>query len=112
MPYDLGVLGSLSEKGKADLPSGGVGAELVQVVEGLSLKSLVGGWVPGDFNGICYLHGGGSTRGRRRGKHGNEGKYERGERGYKKGEEGVGWRGREIGGGVWAEQKKKKSEQR
>lgn len=43
MSHDFGLWGGLGEEGEADLPSGGVGAKLVEVVEGLGLEGLVGG---------------------------------------------------------------------
>lgn len=57
MSYDLGLLWGFGEEGEADLPSGGIGAELVEIVESLRLQGLVGGRIPGDLNGICYLWG-------------------------------------------------------
>lgn len=55
MPHDFGLLWGFGEEAKADLPSGGIGAQLVDVVESLCFESLVGGRVPGDLNSIRYL---------------------------------------------------------
>lgn len=55
MSYDLGLWGIFDEEAEADLPPGGIGAELVEIVESLRLQGLVGEGVPGDLNGICYL---------------------------------------------------------
>lgn len=55
MSYDLGVPWGFGEDGQADLPSRRVGAELVEVVVGLRFEGLVGGRVPADFYGACYL---------------------------------------------------------
>lgn len=55
MAYNLRILGGFGENGQADLPSRGVGAELIEVIEGLGFEGLVGGRVPGDLDGICYL---------------------------------------------------------
>ena len=55
MSHDLGALGRFGEEGQANLPSRGIGAKLVQIIKGLCLQGLVGGRVPGDLNGICYL---------------------------------------------------------
>lgn len=55
MPYDLGVLGSFGKDREADLPTRRIGAELVQVIEGLRFEGMVRGRIPGDFYGVCYL---------------------------------------------------------
>jgi hypothetical protein len=62
MSYDLGLWGIFDEEAKADLPPGGIGAELIEIVESLRLQGLVGEGIPGDLNGICYLMVGVSMR--------------------------------------------------
>ena len=58
MPYDLGLLWGFGEEGEADLPSGRVWAKIIEIIEGLRFQGLVGGRIPGDFNGISYLEAG------------------------------------------------------
>lgn len=54
--YDGGCSGSSGKEIGADLPGLGIGAKLVQEVEGLAFERLVRGRVPGDLDRILDLH--------------------------------------------------------
>lgn len=54
--YDGGCSGISGKEGDADLPGLGIGAQLVQELEGLTLESLIRRGIPGDLDRVLDLY--------------------------------------------------------